>query len=50
MAMHTNNGLNDRQTIENWFVQGYTWSSFLAFVQVDTIAQDCVYSQDISTD
>ena len=45
--MHTNNGLNDRQTIENWFVQGYTWSSFLAFVHN---AQDCVYSQDISTD
>ena len=50
MAVNTNNGLNDRQTIENCFVQGYKWSSFLATVQVDATAQDCVYQQDMSTD
>ena len=41
MAVNTQNGLTDRETIEDCVLQGDTWSSLLASVQVDTIAQDC---------
>ena len=42
MAVNTQNGLTDRHTIENCVLQGDTWSSLLASVQVDTIARDCI--------
>ena len=41
MAVNTQNGLTHRQLIENSVLQGDTWGSLLASVQVDTIAQEC---------
>ena len=41
MAVNTPGGLSDRQTIENIVLQGDTWGSLLASVQVDSIAQEC---------
>ena len=40
MAVRTNNGLTDRQTIKDLVLQGDTWGSLLASVQVDTIGRD----------
>ena len=40
-AVNTPNGLTDRQTLENIVLQGDTWGSILASVQVDTIGQEC---------
>ena len=42
MAVRTNNGLTDRQTIKDLVLQGDTWGSLLASVQVDTIGRDCL--------
>ena len=39
MAIKTPGGLTDRQTIENCLLQGDTWSSILASVQVDSIGK-----------
>ena len=41
MAVNTPDGLSERQTIENIVLQGDTWGSILASVQVDTIGQEC---------
>ena len=40
MAVKTPNGLTDRQTIENIVLQGDTWGSIMASVQVDAICKD----------
>ena len=42
MSVNTKSGLTDRQLIENSVLQGDTWGSLLASVQVETIAQECV--------
>ena len=42
MAVKTSGGLTDRQIIENSVLQGETWGSLLASVQVDSIAKDIV--------
>ena len=39
MAIKTPGGLTDRQTIKNCLLQGDTWSSILASVQVDSIGK-----------
>ena len=41
MAVNTPSGLTYRHTIENCVLQGDTWGSLLASVQVDTIGQEC---------
>ena len=41
MAVNTPGGISERQIIENTVLQGDTWGSILASVQVDTIAQEC---------
>ena len=40
MAVKTPNGLTDRQTIEDTVLQGDTWGSIMASVQVDAICKD----------
>ena len=42
MAVNTQNGQTHRQVIENSVLQGDTWGSLLASVQVEKIAQECV--------
>ena len=42
MAVKTPSGLTDRQMISNCVLQGDTWGSLLASVQVETIGKDCV--------
>ena len=42
MAVKTSGGLTDRQVIKNSVLQGDTWGSILASVQVDAIAKDVV--------
>ena len=42
MAVKTVHGLSERQTIENIVLQGDTFGSILASVQVDKIGQDCM--------
>ena len=39
MAVNTPSGLSERQTLENIVLQGDTWGSILASVQVDTIGK-----------
>jgi hypothetical protein len=41
MAVNTPNGLTDRQVLENIVLQGDTFGSILASVQVDSIGQEC---------
>ena len=41
MAVNTPSGLTQRQVIRDSVLQGYTFSSLLALVQVDSIGQDC---------
>ena len=41
MAIKTNNGLTDRQTLTDIVLQGDTWGSMLASVQVETIGKEC---------
>jgi hypothetical protein len=41
MAVNTPGGISERQTLENIVLQGDTWGSLLASVQVDTIAKEC---------
>ena len=41
MAVNTPSGLTERQPIKNSVLQGDTWGSLLASVQVDTIGQEC---------
>ena len=42
MAVKTANGLTERQLITDTVLQGDTWGSMLASVQVDKIGQDCM--------
>ena len=42
MAVNTAGGLSERQTITDCVLQGDTWGSLLASVQVDSIGQECV--------
>ena len=42
MAVNTPGGLTDRQIFKNIVLQGDTWGSILASVQVDSIAKDIV--------
>ena len=42
MAVKTPTGLTDRQTISDIILQGDTFSSILASVQVDSIGQECM--------
>ena len=42
MAVKTPHGLSDRQTVKNIVLQGDTWGSMLASVQVDKIGQECM--------
>ena len=42
MAVKTNNGLTERQTLTDLVLQGDTWGSMLASVQVDTIGRECL--------
>ena len=44
MAVNTPGGLSERQTITNSVLQGDTWGSLLASVQVDSIGQECLQS------
>ena len=41
MAVNTPGGLSERQRIEDSVLQGDTWGSLLASVQVDSIGQEC---------
>ena len=41
MAVNTPSGLSQRQVIKNSVLQGETWGSILASVQVDTIGKEC---------
>jgi hypothetical protein len=41
MAVNTPNGLSERQDIKNVVLQGDTWGSLLASVQVDSIGKEC---------
>ena len=41
MAVNTPGGLSERQMIEDSVLQGDTWGSLLASVQVDDIGQEC---------
>ena len=45
MAVNTPSGLSERQTLENIVLQGDTWGSLLASVQVDSIGQECSQSR-----
>ena len=40
MAVNTPSGLSERQTLENVVLQGDTWGSILASVQVDSIGKE----------
>ena len=40
MAVNTPNGLSDRKTLENVVLQGDTWGSLMASVQVDSIGKE----------
>ena len=40
MAVRTSYGLTDRQTVESTVLQGDTWASLLASVQVDSIVRE----------
>ena len=42
MAVKTPSGLTERQIIRNIVLQGDTWGSILASVQVDSIGQECM--------
>ena len=42
MAIKTQNGLTERQVLREIVLQGDTWGSLLASVQVDNIGKDCV--------
>ena len=42
MAVKTPSGLTERQTISNCVLQGETWGSILASVQVDSIGKECI--------
>ena len=42
MAVKTPNGLSDRQTVNDLVLQGDTFGSILASVQVDRIGQECM--------
>jgi hypothetical protein len=42
MAVKTPSGLTQRQVISNCVLQGDTWGSILASVQVDSIGKDCM--------
>ena len=42
MAVKTPSGLTDRQVITNSVLQGDTWGSLMASVQVDSIGQECI--------
>ena len=42
MAVKTPSGLTERQTIRNCVLQGETWGSILASVQVDSIGKECM--------
>ena len=42
MAVKTPSGLTERQTIENIVLQGDTWGSILASVQVNSIGKECL--------
>ena len=42
MAVNTPSGLSDRQTLKDIVLQGDTWGSILASVQVDSIGKECV--------
>ena len=41
MAVNTPGGLSERQMIKNIVLQGDTWGSILAAVQVDSIGKEC---------
>ena len=41
MAVNTPSGLSERQRIKNNVLQGDTWGSLLASVQVDSIGKEC---------
>ena len=41
MAVKTNNGLTERQSLKDIVLQGDTWGSLLASVQVDSIGKEC---------
>ena len=41
MAVNTPSGLSERQVIKNCVLQGDTFGSILAYVQVDTIENEC---------
>ena len=41
MAVNTQSGLSERQILKNNVLQGDTWGSLLASVQVDTIGKAC---------
>ena len=42
MAVKTTNGLTDRQVLKDVVLQGDTWGSILASVQVDSIGKEYV--------
>ena len=42
MAVKTANGLSDRQVVRNCVLQGDTFGSILASVQVDKIGKECI--------
>ena len=42
MAVKTSYGLSERQTIHNSVLQGDTWGSLLASIQVEKIGQECL--------
>ena len=44
MAVNTPDGLTDRQQLSNVVLQGDTWGSLLASIQVDNICKDVVNS------
>ena len=44
MAVNTPGGLSERQMIKNIVLQGDTWGSILAAVQVDSIGKECEQS------
>ena len=41
MAVKTSNGLTERQTLKDLVLQGDTWGSMLASIQVETIGKEC---------
>lgn len=41
MAVKTNDGLTERQTLKDTVLQGDTWGSILASIQVDSIGKEC---------